>query len=115
MGITKGNDGALWFVEIIGNKVGRITTSGIITEYEIPTLNSRPHAITAGVGNELWFTEWGSNKIGRIKDNKIIEEYPIKTPNAEPHGISSYKGEMIWVALECDKLGNLTLKKDMWE
>ena len=30
-------DGALWFVELSGNKIGRITIDGIITESVIPT------------------------------------------------------------------------------
>ena len=28
-GITAGPDGALWFAEVVGNKIGRITTDGI--------------------------------------------------------------------------------------
>jgi streptogramin lyase len=35
--ITVGPDGALWFTEQTGNKIGRITTAGVITEYPIPT------------------------------------------------------------------------------
>jgi virginiamycin B lyase len=47
-GITAGPDGALWFTEDIGNKIGRITTAGVITEYPVPTANSGPGGITAG-------------------------------------------------------------------
>jgi streptogramin lyase len=36
-GIALGPDGALWFTEQSGNKIGRITTDGTITEYPIPT------------------------------------------------------------------------------
>jgi streptogramin lyase len=36
-GITMGPDGALWFTEALGNKIGRITTAGVITEYTIPS------------------------------------------------------------------------------
>jgi streptogramin lyase len=32
LGITPGPDGALWFTENEGNKIGRITTAGAITE-----------------------------------------------------------------------------------
>ena len=31
-GITVGRDGALWFIEQIGNNIGRITTAGAVTE-----------------------------------------------------------------------------------
>src|SRR5262245_26658425 len=32
-GITVGPDGALWFTEADGSKIGRITTAGMITEF----------------------------------------------------------------------------------
>ena len=32
-GVAAGPDGNLWFAEIFANKIGRITTAGIITEY----------------------------------------------------------------------------------
>jgi len=35
--ITAGPDGALWFTENGGNKIGRITTAGAVTEYTVPT------------------------------------------------------------------------------
>ena len=80
VGITTGADGALWFVQINGNQIGRITTAGEITEFKLPSGNARPHAITAGVSGDLWFTEWGANQIGRITCTGDITEYPIPTP-----------------------------------
>src|SRR2546421_9401158 len=57
--ITRGPDGNLWFTEFFGNKIGRISTTGIITEYPIPTSSSWPEGITAGPDGNLWFTEYG--------------------------------------------------------
>ena len=37
-----GSDGALWFTESRGNAIGRITTSGAITEYALPAAESMP-------------------------------------------------------------------------
>src|SRR5260370_4245074 len=37
--ITTGPDGALWFIEK-PNKIARITTAGVITEFDLP---ERPH------------------------------------------------------------------------
>lgn len=111
MGLTRGNDDSLWFVEIMGNKIGKITISGEITEYDIPTPNARPHAITAGAETDLWFTEWGANKIGRLTREQSFEEYPIKTSNGEPHGIGCDKDGNVWFALECNKIGKLSLLK----
>ena len=63
---TAGPDGALWFTETNGNKIGRITTSGRFTEFTIPTPNSNPVGITAGPDGALWFAESDGNNIGRI-------------------------------------------------
>src|SRR5947207_2382042 len=48
--ITTGPDGNLWFTEhgIFGNRIGRITTVGAITEFPVPTANAIPDGITAG-------------------------------------------------------------------
>ena len=65
-GITAGPDGALWFTESYGNKIGRITTSGAITEYPVPTAGSGPYGITAGPDGALWFADEGANRIGEV-------------------------------------------------
>jgi hypothetical protein len=56
VGITAGPDGALWFTEQGTNKIGRITTAGMITEFSTLTANSGPFGITAGPDGALWFT-----------------------------------------------------------
>jgi virginiamycin B lyase len=75
-GITSGPDGALWFTEpdilhpgsgtTAGNKIGRITTDGKITEFTISP-NSAPGGITKGPDGALWFAEGFFGKIGRFK------------------------------------------------
>ena len=42
---------------ISGNKIGQITTAGVITEFPIPTASSGPYGIAAGPDGNLWFTE----------------------------------------------------------
>jgi virginiamycin B lyase len=59
-------DGALWFTELAGNKVGRISTAGAIAEFAIPTPDSGPWGITAGPDGAMWFTESAAVQIGRI-------------------------------------------------
>ena len=60
-GIAVGRDGDLWFTELIGNKIGRITPTGSITEFPIPTAGSQPNGIAAGPDGAMWFTEQGRN------------------------------------------------------
>ena len=64
--ITAGPDGALWFTEYSANRIGRITTAGVITEYTVPTASSKPYGIAVGPDGALWFTESNADKIGRI-------------------------------------------------
>lgn len=74
--ITSGPDGNLWFAEPSDNKIGRLTPTGVLTEFPIPTSvpnpfgnGSFPFGITAGPDGNIWFTEEYGNKIGRIDVN----------------------------------------------
>src|SRR6185437_1620451 len=53
--IVTGPDGNLWFGDQLSGKIGRITTSGAITEYSLPSKGS-PVGITVGPDGNLWFT-----------------------------------------------------------
>ncbi len=76
-GITAGPDGALWFTESVGNRIGRITTAGVISEYSSGlSANSNPSGIAAGPDGALWFTE-AANRIGRITTGGVITEYSL--------------------------------------
>lgn len=61
-----GRDRNVWFAEAAGNKLGRITVAGRITEFAIPTAASKPYGLVVGPDGKLWFTEYGGNKIGRL-------------------------------------------------
>jgi streptogramin lyase len=75
VGITSGPDGNLWFTEHGGNRIGRITPSGSIREFSLPTPGSAPQGITAGPNGNLWFTEDYSNRIGQITTSGTITEF----------------------------------------
>jgi virginiamycin B lyase len=65
----------LWFVESAGNKIGRITTAGVVgSEFSIPTGGSAPLGLAAGPDGALWFTEQNGDKIGRITTGGSISE-----------------------------------------
>ena len=107
-GITLGPDGALWFTEKTGNRIGRITTSGAVTEYALPTSSTAgqcgqrcPLHIATGPDGALWFTEsqfaaGGGNKIGRITVQGTITEYQLPNPNALPTGIARGADDNLW-------------------
>ena len=46
--IATGPDGNLWFTDAGSNEIGRITTTGAITKFAVPTAASGVHGIIAG-------------------------------------------------------------------
>ncbi len=104
-GIAVGPDGNLWFTEYNDNRIGRITPSGSVTEFLIPTAYSQPWTIAAGPDGNLWFTEHESGKIGRITPNgsdstiaASIREFVIVTPTmlSAPWGIAAGQDGNMW-------------------
>jgi virginiamycin B lyase len=80
--ITMGPDGALWFVELSGgidgvhtdgNRVGRITYDGKVTEYPLPAGPGSPINIAVGPDRNLWYTRGGT--LGRVTPAGLITEY----------------------------------------
>lgn len=70
--LTPGPDGALWFTEYFGNRIGRITTGGQISEFSGPT---RPTGITSGPDGNLWFINEGG--YARITPSGEVTHYEI--------------------------------------
>jgi streptogramin lyase len=87
-GITAGPDGNVWFTEQGGDKIGRITPGGVISEFQVPTPFASPTAITAGADGNLWFTIREADEIGRITPSGTVTYFPIPTPDEYPQGIA---------------------------
>jgi virginiamycin B lyase len=102
-----GPDGALWFTEQGGGKIGRITTAGVITnEYPIPAGGAFPTDITVGSDGALWFTESTYKKVGRITTGGSITQYDVTLGGVTAGsllGIASGPDGALWVA---DVTGN---------
>ena len=50
----------------VGAGVGLTTTTGTLTEFQLPSANSGPWDITTGPDGALWFSEYAGGRIGRI-------------------------------------------------
>jgi streptogramin lyase len=86
-----GPDGNMWFVEWGGQKVGFITTSGVITEYPIPNAQALI-GIAKGPDGNLWFTDTMAGTIGRISTSGTnIVHYSLPA-GSYPQGITSRPG-----------------------
>ena len=55
----------MWFTVFTDNQIGRITGTGGITLYPVPTPQSQPYWLLEGPDHAIWFTELGGNRIGR--------------------------------------------------
>jgi virginiamycin B lyase len=78
--LTAGPDGNMWFTE--GSAVGKLTPSGQVTNYPLPSVSSRtnPSAmdITGSSDGNLWFaTSGGYAQIGKITTSGAITYYPL--------------------------------------
>jgi streptogramin lyase len=110
--IDVGPDGNLWFAEVLGNRIGRITPNGVITEFLVPTAGSRPTVIAPGPDGNLWFTERGTaaapgNKIGRITPSGTITEFLLPA-GSRPLGITAGPDGNVWFSLSAaNKVGRI--------
>jgi streptogramin lyase len=108
-GIAVGSDGNLWFTEPLTSKIGRITPSGTISEFAIPS-GAIPDGITAGPDGNLWFTEANAT-IGRITPSGTITEFPIAFPESSLAGITAGPDGNLWFtegATISNKIGRIT-------
>jgi streptogramin lyase len=104
-GIAAGPDGNIWFTDEAANSIGKITTSGAVTEYPIPSASADPWGITTGPDGNLYFTEVGTGptgtnpgKIGRSTTAGTITEFSIPTPNSGPRMITVGPDGNLWFA-----------------
>jgi virginiamycin B lyase len=108
-GIVTGPDGVLWFTEPGANKIGRITTSGVITEFPVGSIGLYYGWITAGPDGALWFTESAANKIGRITTAGVLSEFPVPTANSAPTGIALGPDGNLWFSeVSANNIGRVT-------
>jgi streptogramin lyase len=93
--IIVGPDGNLWFVWPAGNKISKMTTKGVVTNYELPE-GSEPWDIVSGPNGNLWFVDTGTAKIGQITTSGVIKEYALPT-GSKPNVLAPGPGETLWV------------------
>jgi streptogramin lyase/plastocyanin len=95
-GIAEGKDGAIYFVQMVGNKIGKIEGDKV-TEYPLPTSFAAPFKIVADDEGILWFTEVYGNAIGRFDPHTgAVTEYKIPTKDSRPGGIAIDNRGRVW-------------------
>src|SRR5258708_7496833 len=114
--ITTGPDGALWFIEK-PNKIARITTAGVITEFDLPerTQCTPPPcgfatSITTGPDGALWFGEYDFAEvgIGRITTDGVVTEFPFPPFSSIPQRITTGPDGALWFTEPGNTIGRIT-------
>jgi streptogramin lyase len=116
--ITAGPDGNLWFTldgTDTSSKIGRITPSGVITEFPFPSPSNDYlylSGITKGPDGNLWFTYQDftskANAIGRITTSGAITLFPTPTANSGPTDITAGPDGAMWFTEAVGNIGRIT-------
>lgn len=104
--IAVGSDGNLWFtwatqtspdLASVSRSIGRITTSGTITEFPVSSGQGwPPGGIAAGPDGNLWFTTGAANSIARITTSGVVVQYPAPTANSFPSDVVTGPDGNVW-------------------
>ncbi|MDX0185370.1 hypothetical protein [Sinorhizobium meliloti] len=95
-GIAETSDGTIYFVEMVGNKIGKVV-GGRVVEFALPTPFAAPFKIVADADDKLWFTEVFGNAIGHFDpETGKIREFKIPTEDSRPGGIALDDDGNVW-------------------
>lgn len=96
--ITAGADGNLWFTELVGARIGRITPAGSVHEFSAG-ISGYPEGITSGPDGDVSFTEIFPPMVARITPSGAVTEFPVEQPSS---GGPTKKFTVAWAALRLD-------------
>jgi virginiamycin B lyase len=112
--ITSGPDGNLWYTCSYDGIVGRMSLSGSVTPFPLPSgpsgARSHPNGIAAGPDGHLWITEQSDNQILQIAtDGTVSNQFPIPTANSQPTDIVlGTDGNLYFIEPYARKIGRIT-------
>lgn len=108
--VRAGIDGNLWFTDRAG-QIGRITTSGVITEFS-GGINpgSQPFSIAQGGDGNLWFTDAGATSAIGVIDPRtgVMTEFSSGLdPGSKPAGITLGPDGNLWFTDNSAAIGSV--------
>jgi polyhydroxybutyrate depolymerase len=96
--IAAGPDGSMWFTEFDADMIGRVSRTGVLTQFRVPTAMAGPYQIAAGPQRTMWFTEYNTTMIGRVSAEGRITEFPLPRPTYGGTGITASAAGHVLVA-----------------
>lgn len=82
--------------------------AGVITLFDIPSVNSGPIGIAAGPDGAMWFVENGTGKVGRITMTGEFTEFDAPGENDLHSIIAGPDGALWYTDRAPNKLGRIT-------
>jgi len=113
--ITLGADGAMWFTQKPGNKIGRIATEapelvGSVTQYNVPTARAGVYGIAPGPDGATWFAESRVGQIGRITSDGSVQEFRTNVKGSTPRNLVAGPDNAMWFTDPgTDSIGRITM------
>ncbi|MGA8097293.1 MAG: hypothetical protein WB810_01405 [Candidatus Cybelea sp.] len=104
-----GSDANLWFTDSGTNKIGRMSATGAVREFPVPTASAGLSGICQGPDGKLWFLEGSANKVGSVTSSGSFHEYSIPTPYSGANAIVAGPDGALWFTEESvGKIGRIT-------
>lgn len=94
------HNGEVWFTEYQANQVARLNVAnGVITEFPLPTPDSRPTGIDVTSGGDVWFVTESGDTVGHLDPaTGVITEFSHdKFTNAQLSDVAVFNDSSIWV------------------
>src|SRR5579864_3839710 len=94
--IIVGPDHNLWFTEFTGEKIGRITTGGVITQFPIAGAQSLV-GLASGPDGNIWFTDQYTGKVGFINTSGGgLKQFALPA-GSHPQGLTAGPDGNLWL------------------
>ena len=95
LSIIVGPDHNLWFTEFTGEKIGRITTTGAITEFAIAGAQSLV-GLASGPDGNIWFTDQFTGVVGHINTSGgSLKQFHLPA-GSFPQGLTAGPDGNLW-------------------
>jgi virginiamycin B lyase len=106
-GIALDRSGDVWTTLQGSDELGRISSSGELTTFDVPTRNSGLGDLTTDQSGAVWFLESRANKIGRFAEGRFAE-FEVPTPSAGLASLAAAPDGSVWFTeLSVGKLGRI--------
>ena len=92
--ILVGKDGAIWFHEFRGNKVGRYA-DGRFEEFPVGAEPAGLTGLAQAADGAIWFAMLRKGSLGRLKDGKL-EEFRLPRKDARPYNVAVDRDGNVW-------------------